>query len=660
VFRKLLVANRGEIACRVMRAAQRMGIATVAVYSEADRYALHVSLADEAVCVGPAQAQASYLHVDRILAACKATGAQAVHPGYGFLSENADFARRVAAEGLVFIGPHWRAIAAMGDKLEARRLARDAGVSVIPGSDAPMSTLQAVLDVAERIGYPVMIKAAAGGGGKGLRIAREQSQVREGYDACRREAAGAFGDDRVFVEKYIDNPRHIEMQVLADTHGHCVTLHERECSIQRRHQKLIEESPSPFVDEGMRMRMSEQAVALARAVDYCSAGTVEFVVDARRRFYFLEMNTRLQVEHPVTEAVTGLDLVEQMIRVAAGQPLPFAQEAIRLDGWAIECRLNAEDPVRDFLPSGGRLSVFKPPETQFGVRVDAGVREGDRVPLFYDSLLAKVVAHGDSRDAALARLRDALDVFLIDGVRTNKAFLSAVLNHERFRGGDFDTQFIAQTFPEGFSSSRVAYEDVGRLAALAAVVYQRRVEANACLSDVAVPARYVPPRQWQVLADRQCFAVRLDGQDKAWRVECDDQYRAVSLVVDEVRGLLAADVDGVRIWAELAGAGSRVMLTHRGFTFDAEVLPVEVAALLPRMPEAPVADEQVLRAPMSGVVREVAVAEGDVVSAGQKLVVIEAMKMESVVRAQGEAHVRAVKVDVGSAVAADAAMIEFD
>ncbi|MBP7616451.1 MAG: acetyl-CoA carboxylase biotin carboxylase subunit, partial [Steroidobacteraceae bacterium] len=482
MFKKILIANRGEIACRVIRTARRMGIATVAVYSEADRDARHVELADEAVLIGPAPSRESYLVMDRIIEASKTTGAEALHPGYGFLSENEQFARRVEEEGIVFIGPKHGSIAAMGDKISSKALAAKAQVSTIPGHNAPIESPDEAVKIARRIGYPVMIKASAGGGGKGLRVAYGDKEAFEGFTSCRNEARASFGDDRVFIEKFIEEPRHIEIQVLGDAHGNCVYLWERECSIQRRHQKVIEEAPSPFLDNATREAMGRQAVALARAVDYQSAGTVEFVVGRDRSFYFLEMNTRLQVEHPVTECITGLDLVEQMIRVAAGEKLPFTQADIRRQGWAIECRINAEDPLRNFLPSTGRLVKFRPPPEGGGVRVDTGVREGGEIPLYYDSMIAKLIVHGQDRNQAIAKMREALNAFVIRGISSNVSFQAALLAHPRFVSGQFNTGFIAEEYPQGFPGATVPRQDPDFPLVLLAAAHRRLRERAATIS----------------------------------------------------------------------------------------------------------------------------------------------------------------------------------
>ena len=476
MFKKILIANRGEIACRVIKTAQKMGINTVAVYSEADKEARHVQLADEAVLIGPAPSRESYLVMDRIIQACKDTGAEAVHPGYGFLSENEQFAKRCEEEGIVFIGPKHQSIAAMGDKIASKKLALEAKVNTIPGYNEAIATTEEAVKIAQGIGYPVMIKASAGGGGKGLRVAFNDKEAAEGFVACKTEAMNSFGDDRIFIEKFVEGPRHIEIQVLGDAYGNTVYLGERDCSIQRRHQKVIEEAPSPFIDPATRKAMGEQAVALAKAVNYQSAGTVEFVVGKDKSFYFLEMNTRLQVEHPVTEGITGLDLVEQMIRVAAGEKLAFKQDDIKLNGWSMECRINADDPFRNFLPSTGRLVKYRPPEEQDGVRVDTGVYEGGEIPMYYDSMIAKLIVHGKDRAAAIEKMRDALNNFVIRGIHSNVPFQAALLQHPRFVSGDFTTGFIAEEYPQGFKKDSVQPADPNRLAALAAFMRYRYLE----------------------------------------------------------------------------------------------------------------------------------------------------------------------------------------
>ena len=528
MFTKILIANRGEIACRVIATAKKMGIKTVAVYSDADKEARHVALADEAVNIGPAPSRESYLLADKIIAACKQTGAQAVHPGYGFLSENAAFSKRCEEEGITFIGPKHYSIAAMGDKIESKKLAGKAGVNCIPGVNDAIETAEKAVEIAKGIGYPVMIKASAGGGGKGLRVAFNDKEALEGFTSCRNEARNSFGDDRVFIEKFVEEPRHIEIQLIGDSHGNVIYLNERECSIQRRHQKVIEEAPSPFISDATRKAMGEQAVALAKAVKYQSAGTVEFVVGKDQSFYFLEMNTRLQVEHPVTEAITGLDLVELMIRVAAGEKLPLAQADVKRNGWAIECRINAEDPFRNFLPSTGRLVRFAPPEQTMwqgdtehlhGVRVDTGVQDGGEIPMFYDSMIAKLIVHGTDRQDAIAKMRSALNGFVIRGVSSNIPFQSALLAHPKFVAGDFNTGFIAENYGQGFFAEDVPHEDADFLVALAAFVRRKSRERATSLTG-QLPG-------YAVNAGKDYVVVTLDAAGK-------HQYKAVH--VDEFVG----------------------------------------------------------------------------------------------------------------------------
>ena len=524
MFRKILIANRGEIACRVIRTAHRMGIKTVAVYSDADKDSRHVELADEAVAIGPPPSAQSYLQIERIVKACKDTGAQAVHPGYGFLSENAAFCAALEKEGIVFIGPKVHAIQAMGDKIASKKLAIAANVNTIPGHNQAIESPEEAVEVANRIGYPVMIKASAGGGGKGLRIAYDDTQCREGLTACRNEAKNAFGDDRVFIEKFIEEPRHIEIQVLGDAHGNYVYLHERECSIQRRHQKVIEEAPSPFLDEATRKAMGEQAVQLARAVQYQSAGTVEFVVGKDRSFYFLEMNTRLQVEHPVTELITGLDLVELMLRVAAGERLPMAQKDVQRIGWAIECRINAEDPLRGFLPSSGRLVKFiPPPEVPDQVRVDTGVYEGGEVSMYYDSMIAKLICHGATRDQAITRMREALNAFVIRGVASNIAFQAALLQHPRFLSGNFNTGLIAEEYPKGFQATSLVHDDPLLLAAVAALARRRYIgRAVQTTGQLRGHQRHVGD-DWVVAIGSKRFALQLTPISRGCRIEFEGE-----------------------------------------------------------------------------------------------------------------------------------------
>jgi propionyl-CoA carboxylase alpha chain len=676
MLKKILIANRGEIACRVIKTARRMGIATVAVYSDADRDALHVELADEAIAIGPAPSRESYLSMDKIIAACKETGADGVHPGYGFLSENEVFARRVEEEGIVFIGPKHAAIAAMGDKIQSKKLAAKAGVSTIPGHNDAIESAELAVEIARKVGYPVMIKASAGGGGKGLRIAWNDVQAEEGFASCRNEAKASFGDDRVFIEKFVEEPRHIEIQVLGDAHGQCVYLWERECSIQRRHQKVVEEAPSPFLDDATRKAMGEQAVALAKAVQYQSAGTVEFVVGKDKRFYFLEMNTRLQVEHPVTECITGLDLVEQMIRVAAGEKLAFAQGDIARRGWAIECRINAEDPVRGFLPSTGRLVVFRPPTTTLhagdpqpagapGVRVDTGVYEGGEIAIHYDSMICKLIACGHDRAAAIARMREALNGFVVRGVASNLAFQSALLAHPRFAAGDFNTGFIAEEFAQGFDASAVAHPDRDFLIALAAAFERRLLARSAGLSgqlsghELRVGEQFVAVEMQSDGSARETPVVaRIDGD--GFDVLVGGRSRRI--VFRNPLASIAVDglVDGQPFRAQIERVGLSLRVAHDGARADVRVLTPRAAELRALMPFKPPPDlSRFLLSPMPGLLVHVAVQPGQPVRAGERLAVIEAMKMENVVVAAHDGVVARIVATPGESVAVDEVILEF-
>jgi propionyl-CoA carboxylase alpha chain len=701
MFKKILIANRGEIACRVIKTAKKMGIATVAVYSEADKDARHVALADEAVLLGPAPSRESYLVADKIIAACKQTGAQAVHPGYGFLSENEAFAKRVEEEGIVFIGPKHHSIAAMGDKIASKKLANQAKVNTIPGYNDAIDTPEQAVEIAKGIGYPVMIKASAGGGGKGLRVAFNDKEAFEGFSSCRNEARNSFGDDRVFIEKYVQEPRHIEIQVLGDSHGNVVYLHERECSIQRRHQKVIEEAPSPFISEETRRAMGEQAVALAKAVQYQSAGTVEFVVGKDQDFYFLEMNTRLQVEHPVTECITGLDLVEQMIRVAAGEKLAFSQSEIRRDGWAIECRINAEDPFRNFLPSTGRLVKYEPPAAQLeqgtptlagdayaggrsaaeapigapwgGVRVDTGVYEGGEIPMFYDSMIAKLIVHGRDRSEAIARMREALNGFVIRGISSNIPFQSALLAHPRFVSGAFNTGFIAEFYPQGFKADDVPHEDPSFLVALAAFVRRKARERAGGISG-QLPGHQVAHKHdlvvVQLAADGQHrhHAVTLGDFDAAhgtMNVTVGERLYAIRSVTPLGEVLMTGTVNGHPFAAQVERGGPgrplALRVAHSGFAIEALVLLPRAAELFRWMPfKAPPDLSKYLLSPMPGLLVDVAVAVGQKVSAGEKLAVIEAMKMENTLVAARDGVVKAISAQKGASLAVDQAILEFE
>ena len=654
MFDKILIANRGEIACRVMRTAKRLGIATVAVYSDADADALHVREADEAVRIGPPPSAQSYLDIDAVVAACKSTGAQAVHPGYGFLSENARFAERLAAEGIAFVGPPVGAITAMGDKIASKKLADKAGVNTIPGYTDVVADAEQAVAIAKDIGFPVMLKASAGGGGKGMRVAHDEADCREGFERATSEARSSFGDDRVFIEKFIVEPRHIEIQVLADQHGNTVYLGERECSIQRRHQKVIEEAPSPFLDEATRKAMGEQAVALAQAVDYCSAGTVEFIVDKHRNFYFLEMNTRLQVEHPVTELVTGQDLVEHMLRVAAGEPLELKQEDIKLEGWAVEARIYAEDPLRNFLPSVGRLVRYQPPSEGDGVRVDAGVYEGGEVSMFYDPMIAKLIGYGDSRDQAINKLSEALDRYVIRGPAENIAFLSALVAHPRFVSGDMTTAFIEEEYPDGFGPACVNHPDPRRLIALAAVL---EYKANSSSFDANGSAVAVQLGE----DERTRFEVHVARHDGATVVAVDGHAFEVALDWHAGADLLSCFIDSEAHAVQVARRGIDWALRQRGYAVNVRVMKPRAAELFALMPiKQPPDMSKFLLSPMPGLLVSLMVEAGQEVEAGQDLAIVEAMKMENVLRAERGATVAEVMAAAGDNLSVDQPILRFD
>jgi len=660
MFKKILIANRGEIACRVIRTCRRLGIGTVAVYSEADRDALHVGMADEAVLIGPPPTAQSYLAVDAILKAIRETGADAVHPGYGFLSENATFARVLADHGVTFIGPGVAAIEAMGDKIESKKLAIKAGVSTVPGHTAPVKNAEDAVAIARKVGYPVMLKASAGGGGKGMRIARNDAECREGLERAQSEARSSFGDDRVFVEKFIENPRHIEIQVLGDSHGNVVYLGERECSIQRRHQKVVEEAPSPFLDAKTRKAMGEQAVALAKAVGYVSAGTVEFIVDSERSFYFLEMNTRLQVEHPVTEMITGLDLVELMIRVAAGERLPFTQKDVKLTGWAIEARIYAEDPFRNFLPSVGRLVRYRAPVENSHVRVDTGVYEGGEISIYYDPMIAKLVAYGQDRTEAISRMRRALDEFYIRGVNHNIAFLAAVVAHPRFREGRLTTNFIAEEFPGGFHPADAVHDDPDMLIAAAAAVHRAFQERASEISGQVPGHRRRVSDEWIVVLGGHYHPVTV--RPFAEGFEGDVQGRRFRLLTRWRLGepLLDAEFNGAPSCLQVERDGIGYRLIHSGVQANVVVLNPTAAELYRLMPKKAAQDtSKFLLSPMPGLLVSVAVAVGQEVKAGEELAVVEAMKMENVLRAERDGVVKAIHAKPGDSLAVDQTILEF-
>jgi len=682
MFTKILIANRGEIACRVIATAKKMGIATVAVYSEADKEARHVMLADEAVLLGAAPSRESYLVADKIIAAAKATGAQAIHPGYGFLSENEAFAKRCEDEGIAFIGPRHFSIAAMGDKIASKKLANEAKVNTIPGYNDAIETAEAAVDIAKGIGYPVMIKASAGGGGKGLRVAMNDKEAFEGFTSCRNEARNSFGDDRVFIEKFVEEPRHIEIQVLGDSHGNVIYLNERECSIQRRHQKVIEEAPSPFISDATRIAMGEQAVALAKAVQYQSAGTVEFVVGKDQSFYFLEMNTRLQVEHPVTEAITGIDLVEMMIRVANGEKLPITQADVKRNGWAIECRINAEDPFRNFLPSTGRLVRFQTPvQTMFqsntqdllGVRVDTGVQDGGEIPMYYDSMIAKLIVHGTDRNDAIDKMREALNGFVIRGISSNIPFQAALLAHPKFVAGDFNTGFIAENYAHGFSAEDVPHDDPNFLVALAAFVRRKSRERAANISG------QLPGYDVQIGHDYSVVVLGAKG---------DNQY--IGVHVDEFRGqsgkaiikvgqshyiieshsrlneiCISGTVNGKPFTAQVERGTPKnplaLQIQHNGTRIQALVVSPRMAELHQMMPfKTPPDMSRFVLSPMPGLLVNVAVTPGQKVQAGERVAVIEAMKMENILFAAHDAVVKKVMASQGESLTVDQVIVEFE
>ena len=686
MFTKILIANRGEIACRIIATAKKMGIATVAVYSEADSEARHVQMADEAVLLGPAPSRESYLVADKIIAAAKKTGAQAIHPGYGFLAENEAFAKRVEEEGLVFIGPKHPSIAAMGDKIASKKLALKANVSTIPGYNDPIGSSEQAVEIAKGIGYPVMIKASAGGGGKGLRVAFNDKEAAEGFESCRNEARNSFGDERVFIEKFVEEPRHIEIQVLGDAFGNVIYLNERECSIQRRHQKIIEEAPSPFISEATRKAMGEQAVALAKAVNYQNAGTVEFVVGKNQDFYFLEMNTRLQVEHPITECITGLDLVELQLRVAAGEKLPLTQDQVQRNGWAIECRINAEDPFRNFLPSTGRLVRFNPPpqtmwqgNTQdlYGVRIDTGVQDGGEISMFYDPMIAKLIVHGKDRSDAIAKAREALNGFVIIGVQSNIPFHAALLAHPKFIGGDFNTGFIAEHYAQGFRSEDVPHDDPCFLLALAARLHMwYRNRAQGLQGQFWEGGKRLPRRKFAVCVlgkDGQNTFVNVSlgevelGKPTVVTVHAPDGDHEYNLLVRHMLGdaRISGIVNDKPFTVQMErGMGKNPLVTrviHNGTQLDAIVMSPRTAELHKLMPyKAPPDMSKFVLSPMPGLLVHVAVQLGQKVQAGERVVVIEAMKMENVLFATRDAVVAKVLAAPGESLAVDQPIVEFE
>jgi propionyl-CoA carboxylase alpha chain len=666
LFSKILIANRGEVAVRIIRTCRRLGIATVVVYSEADAGSLAVEMADESVLIGPAPAAQSYLVAEKIIAACRATGAEAVHPGFGFLSERADFARACAEAGIVFIGPNPHAIDAMGDKIASKRFAAEAGVSCVPGHIGEIDGPEHAAAIAGEIGYPVMLKASAGGGGKGIRVVHASSEVAEALAAVQAEARGAFGDDRVFIEKFIVNPRHVEIQVLGDKHGHAVHLFERECSIQRRNQKVIEEAPSPLLDEATRAAMGEQAVALAKAVGYDSAGTVEFVAGQDRSFFFLEMNTRLQVEHPVTELITGLDLVEQMIRVAAGEPLAFSQGDLSIKGWAVESRIYAEDPYRNFLPSIGRLVRYEPPaDGEDGasvIRNDSGVREGDEISIYYDPMIAKLATWGATREAAIDGMGRALESFYIEGLAQNVPFLSAVMDQPRFRSGRLSTGYIGEEFPEGFHGLAPTARQHDLMTAAACAM--QRVQARRNGRAVHNGLRRASPRaEWVVVTGHEKRRVRLTDVEGGLDIELMDEGRRLRLSkVDwrPGRSVFRGHLDGEPFAAIIAPAAEGFRIRHRAVSARVLVLTPVSAELHDRLPERKPPDtSRLVLSPMPGLVVSVEVASGQDVKTGETVCIVEAMKMQNIIRAERDGVIGVVNVKAGDSVIADEVLAEF-
>ncbi len=699
MFKKILIANRGEIACRVIKSARKMGIATVAVYSDADKDALHVRMADEAVHIGPPPANQSYIVIEKIMQAIKDTGAEAVHPGYGFLSENPKFAEALDAAGVAFIGPPVGAIEAMGDKITSKKLAAEANVSTVPGYMGLIGDADEAVKIAGEIGYPVMIKASAGGGGKGMRIAWNEGETREGFQSSKNEAAASFGDDRIFIEKFVTQPRHIEIQVLGDKHGNCVYLGERECSIQRRNQKVVEEAPSPFLDEATRKAMGEQAVALAKAVDYCSAGTVEFIVDGQRNFFFLEMNTRLQVEHPVTELITGVDLVEQMIRVAAGEKLPFAQSDVKLNGWAMESRLYAEDPYRNFLPSIGRLIRYRPPaevaNDTHAVRNDTGVYEGGEISRFYDPMIAKLCSWGQDRATALEVMRNALDEFELEGIGHNLPFLSAVMDHPKFVSGDMTTAFIEEEYPDGFNGVSLPEDALKRVAAGAAALKLATERRAARITGVISEHERRVGDSWVVSLDGHSYPVKVerkimgrlrteegdiysiagqaDGRDPNAPHVIVHGHGAVTVTFDDgqemfVEGdwtpgdtLTLASIDGHVMAVKINQMTEGFRIRYRGADLDVIVRTARTAELAKHMLEkVPPDTSKMLLCPMPGLVVSIAVEVGQEVQEGQALCAVEAMKMENVLRAEKSCVVKSINCEPGASMAVDDVIMEFE
>ena len=660
MFKKILIANRGEIACRVIKTARKMKIKTVAVYSEADKDSLHVEMADEAVCIGPPPSAQSYLVMDAIIDAAKKTKAGAIHPGYGFLSENATFARKLARNKITLIGPSPRAMVSMGDKIESKKLAKKAGVNTIPGHTVALKNAKQAVTIARKVGYPVMLKASAGGGGKGMRVAYNDEEAREGFTSAVNEAKSSFGDDRVFIEKFIEEPRHIEIQIMADSHGNVVYLGERECSIQHRHQKVIEEAPSPFLNEKTRKAMGEQAVSLAKAVNYKSAGTVEFIVDAKHNFYFLEMNTRLQVEHPVTEAVTRLDLVELMIRVARGEKLPLTQDDVKLHGWAMESRIYAEDPFRNFLPSTGRLVRYHAPEETDFVRVDTGVYEGGEISIYYDPMIAKLITYGPTRENAAMRMCRALDEFHIRGVSHNISFLAALMAHPRFIEGRLTTNFIAEEYPDGFHPADVPHDDPNLLIAVAASMHHSYQKRAAQTSGQLPGLERSVTGDWVAIMDGQHYPLKVSRTTGGFNVLAGGETWEILTEWRLGEPLYHARVNNEPVCLQVAREATRYRLFHAGSQADILVCNPQIADLYALMPvKAPPDLSKFLMSPMPGLLVSVAAKEGDEVKAGEILAVVEAMKMENVLRAEHDGVVKEIHAGAGDSLVVDQKIVEF-
>lgn len=660
-IKKILIANRGEIACRIIRTAKKLGIATVAVYSEADTNAAHVSMADEAIYIGPSAASESYLNIDNLLDAIRGTGADAVHPGYGFLSENTEFAEELEKAGVIFIGPSTEAIQAMGDKIQAKKIAQKAGVNTVPGYMGVIKDAKEAEKIAEDIGFPVMVKAAAGGGGKGMRVVYKKSEIAQAYSSASNEARNSFKDDRIFIEKFIEKPRHIEIQVLADQHGNVVCLGERECSIQRHHQKVIEEAPSSFIDEKTRKKMYEQCVSLSKTVGYYSAGTVEFIVDAKRNFYFLEMNTRLQVEHPVTEYITGLDLVEQMIRIASNKRLKMKQKDVKLTGWAMESRIYAEDPSRGFLPSSGRISEYMEPKSDKNTRIDSGVYEGGQVSMFYDAMIAKLITYGKNRKEAIERMQFALGEYVVRGISHNISFLEALMAHKRFIKGDIHTNFIAEAYPDGFSGAELTSEKTKVFLAVATHIYLKDAErAAAVTGQLRGRPRQINDR-WVVDIDRESFPIYANKADRGYDIRHESDNLSIRSSWTLGTRLFQGSLNGRPIYVQIEHCHGGFYLTHGGITVKAAVYTPRVAELAKYMPEPKDSSNALqIAAPISGMLVDIKVKEGQAIKKGQELFILEAMKMENIICAERDAIVAEIVKNKGESVSYGDVVLQFE